>query len=506
MSIAAATSFHLLDWIVLCAYLAIVVAIGVGVSRRHAGRDEFFLAGRGMPMWAVAISVLATSLSAATYIGGPQQAYETNLTYLSANIGGLAALIVVAVVFIPAFYRHRVTTVYELLGHTCGATARRAASAMFMIGRVFASGARLFMVALPFALITFGDIRPAHLIASILIIALGATLYTTAGGIRAVIWTDVLQAVLLVVTVVIALAVLAAKIPLSAAQIAGALAETAVGDTTKLTVIDLGTDGSKWYTLWTALTGWTLFNLAAFGTDQDLAQRMLTCRSARAGGWSAVLSNLIGWPVVGLFLVLGLLLYVFYQRPELMGSAAPAYEIDDSRKVFLEFILHEIGPGFRGLMMAGLFAAAMSSLDSALNAMASTAIADFYRPWRAARRGSAEVDAGDDRRASRVAVLLWALVLAGFACGCVFWQVASGRTLIDFALGVMVFAYAGLLGVFLTALFTPRGNAASVVAALATGFVCVLLMGDSVAMPWQMVIATALSFGVCCLGRRRSAA
>ena len=506
---------HFLDWTIVVTYLAIVVAIGFAVGRRPPSGDEYFLAGRTMPMWAVSISVLATSLSAATFVGGPEQAYRTNLTYLSANLGGLVAIVIVAVFFIPAFYRHGVTTVYELLGDRYGGAAQRAGSAAFMVGRVFASGARLFMVAIPFALVSFGTISPPALIASIAIIAAGATVYTMVGGIRAVIWTDVLQAILLVAAVGLALGVLLWKIPLTLGEIATTLAETAVGDTTKLTVLDPDTDPSKWYTLWTALTGWTLLNLAAYGVDHDLVQRMLTCKSAKAASWAAVLSNLIAWPVVTLFLLVGLLLFVFYQRPDLMGAAAPTYGIDDSRKVFLEFILNEMGPGVRGLMMAGLFAAAMSSLDSALNAMASTTIADFYRPWRASREGRRGADV-NEKRGSRLAVLAWAVVLAAFACVCVFWQARSGRTLIDFALGVMIFAYSGLLAVFAAALFTRRGNGRSAIAALVTGFACVLLMEESVtahwapglglpasiAVPWRMVIATALAFGVCCLGRR----
>ena len=173
----------------------------------------------------------------------------------------------------------------------------------------------------------------------------------------------------------------------------------------------------------------------------------------------------------------------------------------------------------RGLMLAGLFAAAMSSMDSALNAMASTAIADFYRPWRLRRDRAGVKDNKRELAASRWAILIWAILLALFAILCVFWQQASGTTLIDFALGVMVFAYSGLLAVFLTALFTPRGNSLSVAAALLTGFGTVFLLQDFVwerwapaldldftlAFPWKMLVATVLSFVVCLVGRRPSA-
>jgi SSS family transporter len=506
--------FTALDWTIVAAYLVVVVVVGAVAQRRAAARDEFFLAGRRMPLAAVAVSVLATALSAATFIGGPQQAYATDLTYLSANLGGLIAVVIVAVLFIPAYYRLGVTSVYELVGDRFGGRARVGASGMFMAGRVLASGARLFMVAIPFALVAFGDMRPGSLVASIVIIAAVAAAYTAAGGIRAIIWTDVLQAVLLVGTVAVAFVLLRARIPVETGVLVDALRTDPGGDKTR--VLDLSLDPGRPFTLWTALIGFTLFNLAAFGTDQDLTQRMLTCRSARSGAWSVILSNVMGWPVILLFLGLGLLLHVYYRRPDVMGAAAPDYAIDDSRRVFLEFMLREMPAGLRGLMVAGLFAAAMSSLDSALGAMSSTTIADFYRPWR--RRRDPDAAEGDARevRASRVAVAAWAVALAAVASACVYWQQASGQTLIAFALGVMVFAYAGLLGVFLTALLTSRGNAVSAMAALGVGFGAVVLLQDPIwtrwapalgvpadvtlAFPWKMTIASALAFAVCVSG------
>jgi Na+/proline symporter len=192
-----------------------------------------------------------------------------------------------------------------------------------------------------------------------------------------------------------------------------------------------------------------------------------------------------------------------------MGVAVPTQPVDDARQVFVTFILQEMPAGMRGLMMAGLFAAAMSSLDSALNAMAAATVSDFYRPARY-RRGLGDATPGRQVRVSRLAVAVWAVALAVFACLCVFWQKGSGQKLIDFALGVMVFAYSGLLAVFLTALFTRRGSARSAVAALITGFAAVaalelypvVLGWEPIAFPWKMLAATTLAFAVCCLGRR----
>lgn len=531
--------FTALDWAVLLGYMVIVVIIGVAVSMKRRGADDFFLAGRRIPMWAAAVSVLATSMSAATFLGGPQQAYAGNLTYFAVNLAALLAVVLSALFFIPTYYRLNVTSIYEVLGRGLGVGAQRAATVMFMIGRVFASGARLFMVGIPFSTIVFGDTDPQHLALSIVLISVGATAYTMVGGIRAVIWTDVLQAMVFISCVVIALVWIMVRVPVPAGDVYDALAATRHAGGTKLLVLDTQWSLTNQYTLPAILIGWTLFFLAAFGADHDLVQRMLTCRSAKRGAWSVIVSNLLTWPVVALFLLIGLLLYVFYERSDLMGDAAPGYTVMDQRQVFLEFILHEMGAGMRGLMVAGLFAAAMSTLDSTLNALASTTVTDFYRPYARRRSARAAERAGAghgdsmprtsaatpdraERWVSRLAVMGWAIVLADFAFICITWQTASGKTLIDFALGVMLYAYTGLLAVFMVTLWTRRGNSVSAITALLTGFVTILtiqmgwldgvlrpLLDDAgltstarLAMPWQMVIGTGLSAGVCVVGRR----
>jgi len=507
------------DWLVLAIYAGVLVVSGIWLGRKKpSGTEDYFLAGRGMPAWAVAVSILATSLSAATFVGGPEQAFRGNLTYLSSNIGAMLAAVFVAWVMIPAFYRQQVATVYELLEFRFGSTARRAASAMFLIGRVFASGARIFIAALPASLIVYGDLAPRHLAAAIAALSFAGIVYTLAGGVRSIIWSDVIQTVVFLGAAVAAAVVLFGRIPISFGEILSVLAQPGPGESSKLVALDagldwnmprLGFDPSVPYTLLTAFTGMALLNIGAYGTDHDLAQRMLTCRSAAKGSWSVIIAILIGLPVSFLFLAIGLLLYVFYQLPEAMGAAAPGYAIDDTRQVFLTFMLRELPPGMAGVMLAGLFAAGLSSLNSALNAMGASFVNDWYR---------SAVPGQDERhylRVGRCAVAGCGIVLGGFAMGCIYWQQAAGQSLIDFALGVMAFAYSGLVAVFLTALMTRRGNGTSAVLALATGFLAVLLLQPwawshwapagwektQIAFPWQIVIATSLALGVCCLGR-----
>ncbi len=503
--------FALLDWVVLLAYLAGMVLVGVRFARRQKSLAEFFLASRSVPVWAASLAIVATSVSAVTFLGAPEDAYRGNLTYLSLNIAALIAVLVVAVVFIPAFYRHHAATIYQLIGDRLGPGAQKATSAAFMGGRLLASGARLYVAAIPLSLLWYGDLEPGNLYVAILATTIVATLYTVSGGIHAVIWTEVPQAILFFAAAVAALVLLWLRIDAPAADVLAALREAKAADgSSKLTLIDTRWDPMLVFSLPSALLGFTLFNMAVYGADHDLAQRMLTCKSAMRGAWSAILSNLIGFVVALLFLVIGLLLFVYYQRPDIVHNA-PAAAPDDSRQIFLHFILTEIPPGLRGLMIAGVVAAAMSSLASSLSAMSSTIVCDFYKPLRPNREERAYV------RASRAAVLIWSVLLAGVACLCVAWQQASDESLLQFAIGVMIFAYAGLLAVFLTALLTRRGSAWSAGAALLVGalVVAALKFPGAFHLPervlgvplrlssgYQMLVATVLAFLVCVLGRR----
>lgn len=520
-----ALAFGALDWGVLVGYFVLLVAATVLLTNRQGGTHEYFLGGRRMPAWAVALSVVATAISAATFVGAPAQSYGGDLTYLSASIGQIVAIVVVAVFFIPVYYRENATTVYDIVGTRYGAGAKQACSWMFMIGRVFANGARLFMAGLAGSHLVWGDDHVGHIMLGIAALSIIGVAYTWFGGIKAVIWVEVVQTIILVGAAVVAIAILLNRIPVSTGEVVQTLSDAKVTSGSKVDVIrsgldlsrsDLGLNLSQPFTLVTALICWTIFNLAAYGTDHDLAQRMLTCKSAVKGGQSAVGAILIGLPITALFMVIGLLLYIFYDRQDVMGSAWPGARPGAEKDVFLTFIRSEMPRGVAGLMMAGMFAAALSSLSSALNAMGATFVNDVYKRFK---------PKADDRHylfVGRASVAAWGVVLGLFACACVYWQEANSKignqTLIDFALGVMNFAYAGLAAVFCTAIFTKRGNGVSAIAALAAGFLIVLLMqppvwkvwtanwphmnATKVAGPWVLFIAFAVSFAVCCIGKR----
>ncbi len=504
------TSFTFLDWAVLGAYVAVLALTGWLTTRRGlANRADYFLDGRGAPTWLVAISVLSTVQSAATFLGVPDYSYTKDFTYLGGVAAALLAAWVVANVLIPRFYALKVATVYELLELRFDARARRAAGLMFLVGRIFASGSRLYLAAIAVSMILFLDISPPHIVvATGLLLALGLV-FTVLGGLHSVIWSDLIQVVLYVGAALVAAIFLWVHLPMDFGQAVEALIH-APGGQNKLAVINPAPVFSAPFSIFAVFTGVALLNVASSGLDQDTTQRLLACPDPKRGARALYASVLISLPVILLFLVIGSLLHLTYDRPDLVAFAgAPAVTFGGEKiTVFMHFILTALPAGLRGLATVGVLAAA--AMNSELIAMSSVVINDLYRPWKA-RRGAAS-----ERhfvRAGRIATVLMGLSLFGMAILSYYWQHYTNAGLLDFVLGVMSFAYSGLLGVYGVALFTGRGNSRSVIAAFAAGFLTVLAFQPfvidvaglpaamrAVAFPWQLCIGTIVAAATCALG------
>lgn len=508
----AGHGFSVVDWAIILAYMAGMLVIGAVVSRRQNGTEEFFLGGRTMPAWAVSLSVIASSLSAATFIGVPQMSFSGDLRYLSTYIGACLGGFVVAVFFVPPLYRAGTITIYGYLERRYGVAAKIAASALFLFGRLLASGARLFMAGIGFALMWYGGTTPGELVPVIIVLGVVGTFYTVCGGIRAVIWTDTVQITVTVIAATAAVFFLLRSIPLPVPDIVAALRTAEGGD--KLLLVDTSLKLSAPYTIWAGVFAMTVVTVSTHGVDHDMLQRVMAARSPLRGGMALAGSMLLTVPVVALFLGIGLLLHIYYARPDLMGAAAPADALTDTKNVFPQYVLWHMPSGLRGLTMAGLFASAMSTFDSAINAMASCLVADIYLPWRAwrlRRDGRAETPGATHVAASRAAVALMGAGLTVFAVLAVHMQHSGNTRLIDFALGVMAFALAPLLGVFCAALFTRRGNGASMLLSTAAGVAMVLLLQPwmfpaarwewSVGWPWHWVIVSPVCFLICIAGK-----
>ncbi len=485
--------FSPLDWMVFISYFLILTFTSFIFSRiKITSTRDYFVGSNAMPTLAVAISVLATSQSAATFLGVPEFGYAHDFTFIGFYLSALLAVIFVAYVLIPKFYAMKAVTVYELLEIRYGESAKRQAGVMFLLGRVLASGARLYIGALAISMILFGDIVFSHMAISILILVFGALAYAYFGGVKSVILSDIIQALTYIGAAIAVLVFL--YYSLDSINIIETLNQHE-----KLKLFDTSLDGK--FSIIGLLTGWLLLNIAAFGLDQDMTQRVLSCKNEKEAAKSLIISILMTIPVVLLFLSIGVLLFLFYLQTDVTQS----FE-GEKITIFMYFILNEMPEGLRGLVTVGAIAAALSSTNSVLGAMASVAIEDIYKPWRL-KRG--DVDEMHFVKASRNAVLFFAVVLSAMAMISYFWQKYSDLSLISFALGVMAFAYTGLLGVYFSAIFTSRGSVKTVPYALVGGFLTVLalqpyIFGITIGFSWQMVLGTLVAFGIMQIGKNDS--
>jgi Na+/proline symporter len=502
-------SFGWLDWGAVGIYFAVIAVAGALLNRRvTADARDYFLAGGAVPAWLSAISVLATTQSAATFLGGPDYGYRGDFTYLSTCLGALLAVILVAHVFIPRFYAERVTTVYELLGRRFGAGATKAAGAMFLLGRILAGGARLYLAAIAVSMMIFADVTPGGVAVASLALIVAAFLFTFHAGLRAIVWLDLIQFITYVGAALAIGGLLLWRLHAPLATIVQHLA-AAPGGHDKLRLFDLSLNPADPFALPAVLTGVFLLYVGNYALDQDTTQRLLACKDARAGARGLYMSIAATVPVVWLFIAIGSLLYLFYNGG--VGQTAPAAKFHgENITVLMHFILTEVPPGLRGVMTVGVMATAVGTTMSALNAMASVLVEDFYRPWRTRRANPPEAHFV---LAGRIGMGLVGLATLGMAVVSYYWQHSTGAALLEFVLSVMNFAYAGLLGVYFTAVFTGRGSAVSVYAALLVGFLAIVALQPVVAtaiglphalralsFPWQLCIGTAAAFVTCVAG------
>ncbi len=487
------------DWIVLCAYAALLLVIGLRASREETSTDDYFLGGRRMPWWAVMISIYATSLSALTFIGVPGAAYSGDFNYLQLGIGDLFGRLFVVALLLGPYYAHRVTTVYQLLGNRFGPRTHDAGAGFFIVTRLLASGVRLAGCAIALSVVFGLPLEP-----TVAMIACVAVAYTLTGGIKAVIWTDILQFALFIAAAGIALTTIIGALP---GGLSDFTAIAAAAEKFKVFHFSLEPGHNDYWlnvgnpdSLIAGVVFGCLSTLAAMGTDQDLVQRMLTCENVNQSRKALILTAVMNVPITVLFLSVGAALFVYYNVfPDPVVTEMEALKQTD--KIFPYFIRTALPQGLRGLLIAGLLAAAMSSLDSALNALASTGYVDIIQ--RYSRRLSR---AADSVRISRIMVLLFGVLLT--VIGIVF---AHTESILWLGFRITGYTYGALLGIFLLAVTTrSRGcDRTNLIAMLSSLAVVVFLTAESVgvlgglrtallsplgvdaiAWPWAIVVGT----------------
>ncbi len=476
--------FHALDYGVLAGYFGVCAFVGWWTGRGQKDSAEYFKGGGQMPVWAVCLSILASEMSALTFCSVPGMSYTGNFTYFQFVLGNFFGRLLVAFLFIPAFYTAGITSVYEFLGLRFGPLTRGTASLLFFVTRILASGVRVTAAAIAVKAAT-GWPFPACVIGFTAV----TVLYTVYGGIKSIIWTDVLQFFLFFGGAAFALALILG-------DVGGSGLQQAIADspTRKLQVVDpTWTFYDPPYTLLTSIFGGVVFTFATHGTDQDLVQRMLTCRGSRQGSQSVILSGLISLPTVLLFLFIGTCLYAFYLHHPDLRSALPTDPVDGAVRqdwIFPHFIVHQLPSGIRGLVMAAVFAAAMSTTASAIGALALVAMVDGIR--RFSRRPP------DERRDLALSRVMSATVSGLLIVVALVFERVS-KSLLNEGLAVMTYAYGALLGVFcLGRLTRSRGSDRWNVIAMLLSVVTVVAVKiwTPIAWPWFTVIGFAMTFAL----------
>ncbi len=459
-----------LDLTIIALYLAGITLFGLRFRKKQRSLRDYFLADRDIPWWAISLSIVAAETSTLTIISIPGLAYDTNLMFLQVVLGYVVGRVIISFVLLPHYFRGDLYTAYELIERRFGKKLRSLTAGLFLMTRAAAEGVRVYAVAIVVAIaLGTGEI------ASIAIITALTLIYTFEGGLAAVIWTDVVQTVIYVGGTLVGLFTILHLVPggwpaiHSAAESAG-----------KFRVFDFTPDFWKPYTFWAGLIGGAFLTTASHGTDQLIVQRLLAARNQRQSVLALLSSGVAILFQFALFLLVGVMLFAFYH--------VPSANFGKADRIYPTFIISQMPHGISGLLIAAILAAAMSNLSAALNSLSSSSIIDFYL------QRHPQVDERRKIRLSRIATLLWALLLFGLA---VLSLNKVGRV-IEVGLQIASVAYGALLGVFLLGVLTRRANQTGAIVGMVCGFVAELCLWLDTRVPWTWYVAigTVVTFTV----------
>ncbi|PHS10136.1 MAG: sodium:solute symporter [Blastopirellula sp.] len=439
--LGAFENVRILDLIVLVVYLGAMAAMGLFMASRNKSTEEYFVGGRSYSGWIIGISMLGTSISSVSFLAFPADAYKGNWSNLVSNWMLPIATVLAIAVFIPLFRSTRLTSAFEYLGHRFGAPLRIYGAIGFLLLQVIRIGSILFLVSMPVSLLFDVDIRIVIICAGIFV-----GFYTVVGGIDAVIWTDVIQSFVLCFGGILCVAYILYQLPGGFGQVLEVGSDI---DLNKFSLGDFDFDLSR-KTFWTVSILGLIHFIGQCCSDQTFVQRYIAAKSTREARKAAILYSIFAIPTWTFFFFLGTCVYVYYlQFPT---ESLPK----DPDAVFPYFILHQIPPGIAGLVIAGVLAAAMSSLDSSLNSISTVFTIDFLKPYLAPNR--------EDKYyltvAKWVAVLFAVLMIAG---ALLFIELTKTYTVNQLTWIVASIFGGCLTGLFLVGFFTTRvkGNAAA---------------------------------------------
>ena len=482
--------FSIIDTIIVVIYMITTAAVGAWIGRRQKNTTDYFLAGRTIPWYAVTFSIVATETSVLTFISIPAISYDGNLTFIQICFGYIIGRILVALLLLPAYYRGEVNTAYHFLGQRFGQKMRNTASTTFIVTRLLADGVRLFATAIPLAIIIrssglFSGLTDSQFyVVAILIIGIFTMIYTYIGGIRSVIWMDVVQMFIYLGGAILAGIIIYQNLPeglntlLNFPEISPKMEWFSSG-------LDLSFKQfiQEPYTFFTAVIAGAIFSLASHGTDQIIVQRSLTCKDLKTSQRAIIWSGIVVLLQFLLFLFIGLMLYVFYN-----GATYQQLGLTRSDGIFPKFIIEEMPVGISGLIISALLAAAMSTLASSLSSLASATILDIYAPFFGKNKTEEQL-----LKISRRTTLIWGIVLTMAA----FSFIGLKGTVVEVALGIASYTYGGLLGVFLLGIFSKKADQKDAIIAFAVALLVMTIIIQTVQVAWPLYTVIGSATAIC---------
>ncbi len=470
---------HPLDLAIVIAYLLGVTALGMRFRRAQQGAAaadgnaasrEYFLGGRTVPWWALAFSIVATETSTLTIIGTPAIAYAGNLTFIQLVFGYLIGRVLIVLFLLPGYFRGEFFTAYALIEKRFGKKMRAVAASTFLVTRAIAEGVRVSAIALVVSVV----LGTSERLAVVIVIAL-TVLYTFEGGMKAVIWTDVAQLLLYLTGSTVTLFLLLQRIPGGWSE----MAQVAAAAGHKLQFLDFSWNLATKYTFWSGLIGGAFLTMASHGTDQTIVQRLLAAKSERDSRKALLTSGGIVLIQFTVFLLIGVMLFVFAQHHPLLAAG------ERTDRILPLFLAREMPVGLAGLLLASIMAVAMSNASGSLNSLAASSVLDF-----AILRGRT-TDARRFLRLSRGMTLVWGVVLMAF--GLVKWG-----PLLEAGLTVASLLFGSLLGLFLLGTFERGANARGALMGMFVGLAAVLgvFCFTKIAFTWYVLIGAVVTFAV----------
>ena len=463
--------FTTIDYVVLVVYILGIAALGASFGRKQHDTKDYFLGGRSIPWWAIGLSVMATQASAITFIGAPGWGYEGGLERMNFVINVPLVMAFLILTLVPFFYRTEVFTAYEYLERRFDTKTRVLTALLFLVSRGLATGVVLFAPALVLSVVTGWDTN-----VTIVLMAVIAVAYTVLGGISAVIWTDVVQMFILWFGAGLSIFIIVGSLPADGPGVIAIASQEGLLDS-----LNFDPDPTVTYSLWAGVIGGFFLHAAYFGCDQSQIQRVLTSSSIKNSRMSLLVGGILMFPQMLLFLFIGVMLYAFYQD---IGQP----QLDNINELFPRFIVEYLPVGISGLVIAGVFAAAMSSLDSALNSLAAVTVRDFY-----AKFFRPNADEKHYLNVSRWATVFWgvyAMIFAFFA--------GNLGPVIETINRIGSYFYGALLGVFVLAIFSRRATGSGAFVGVLAGMAAVWGVTQVIEISWlyNNLVGAVVSIGV----------